>query len=66
MLTIKNLHASIDEDGKEILTLSGHSQEVMSVAFSANGMSALTSSQDGAAILWVAENWREEVPAAGE
>ena len=42
---------------KEILTLSGHTREVTSVAFSPDGKSVLTASQDQTAILWLAMDW---------
>lgn len=39
---------------KEILTLKGHTRQVTSVAFSPDGVLALTGSRDGTAILWLA------------
>ena len=49
-----------DKNGKEILTLPGHTQEVTSVSFSPDGRSVLTSSRDGTAIIWLAESWRDD------
>ena len=46
---------------KEILTLDGHTREVTSVAFSPDGNSVLTSSQDGRAILWLTMPWKEQL-----
>jgi WD40 repeat protein len=40
--------------------LPGHTQEVTSVAFSPDGLSVLTSSRDGTAIIWQAKEWREK------
>ncbi|MDA1014148.1 MAG: hypothetical protein O3A00_06805 [Planctomycetota bacterium] len=45
---------------KEILTLSGHSREVTSVAVSPDGLQVLTASQDGRAILWLTIDWRTD------
>ena len=44
--------------GKEILSLPGHTQEVTSVSFSPDGRDVLTSSRDGTAIIWLANEWR--------
>jgi WD40 repeat protein len=46
--------------GKEILSLPGHTQEVTSVSFSPDGRNVLTSSRDGTAIIWLAEDWTDE------
>jgi WD40 repeat protein/serine/threonine protein kinase len=46
-------------DGQEVLELRGHNQAVTSVAFSSDGVLALTGSRDGTAIIWLAEE-REE------
>ncbi len=46
--------------GKEILTLKGHSQEVTCVNSSTSGRYVLTSSRDGTAIVWLAEDWTKE------
>jgi WD40 repeat protein len=48
--------------GKEILSLTGHEQEVTSVAFSPDGRLALSSSRDGRAIVWLAVDWRDQTP----
>lgn len=40
------------ESGRVVRTYSGHSQDVWSVAFSADGSRILTGSDDGTAILW--------------
>lgn len=40
---------------KEILSLTGHTQEVTAVAFSRVGRRVLSASKDGTAILWLAE-----------
>jgi WD40 repeat protein len=45
--------------GREILTLSGHTQGVTSVAFSPSGHEALTASRDGTAILWLTQDQRQ-------
>ena len=45
--------------GREILTLSGHTQGVTAVAFSPAGHEALTASRDGTAILWLTQDWRQ-------
>ena len=44
--------------GKELLTLSGHKDWVLSVAFSPDGSRIATSSFDGTAIVWDAETGR--------
>jgi WD40 repeat protein len=50
---------------KEILTLKGHDQEVTSVSFSRDGLYALTSSRDGTAIIWLADDqWQRPAVAA--
>jgi WD40 repeat protein/serine/threonine protein kinase len=49
------------QQGKEILTLSSHTQETTAVTFSPNGQFVLTGSRDGTAILWLAVDWK---PAA--
>jgi WD40 repeat protein len=46
--------------GKEILSLAGHAQEVTSVSFSPDGRNVLTSSRDGKAIVWLADDWRND------
>ncbi|MBS0260849.1 MAG: protein kinase [Planctomycetes bacterium] len=43
--------------GKEILTLKHHTKEVTCVAVSADGRYVGTSSRDGTAIVWLAEEW---------
>jgi WD40 repeat protein/serine/threonine protein kinase len=48
--------------GKEILSLPGHTQEVTSVSFSPDGRNVLTSSRDGTAIIWLANEWRKAEP----
>jgi len=48
--------------GKEILTLKGHSQEVTCVNASTSGRYVLTSSRDGTAVVWLAEDWTKELP----
>jgi hypothetical protein len=50
------------ETGKEILTLTGHSQEVTIVAFSPDGRSILTGSRDGTLIVWLTDEWNREAP----
>lgn len=45
------------QKGQEILTLKGHTQEITSVAFAPDAKSALTSSRDGTAIVWLTEPW---------
>ncbi len=50
-----------DQDGRLLLTLTGHEKEITSVAFSPDGLNVLTASLDGTAIVWPAEDWR---PAA--
>ena len=44
---------------QEILTLTGHTREVTSVAFSPNGKLVLTGSRDGRAILWLTVDWKD-------
>jgi len=44
------------KSGRELLTLRGHSEGITSVTFSPNGYYILTGSNDGTAILWLAEN----------
>ncbi|HUG92406.1 MAG TPA: WD40 repeat domain-containing protein [Planctomycetaceae bacterium] len=44
---------------KEILTLSGHNEEVTSVRFSPDGRRILTAGRDGRAILWLTLDWRD-------
>jgi hypothetical protein len=50
------------QSGNELMTLNGHTQEVTSVAFAPDGRQALTGSLDGTAILWPADDWREQPP----
>lgn len=52
------------EETKEILTLDGHTREVTSVVFSPDGRNILTASQDGKAILWLAQEWDAEQKVA--
>ena len=56
---------NVTEDGvplaKEILSLTRHTREVTSVAFSPTGRYILTGSRDGTAILWLARSWEEKV-----
>ena len=47
------------DTGKEILTLTGHTEEITTVAVSPNGASLLTGSRDGKAIVWLAVPWRD-------
>jgi WD40 repeat protein len=44
--------------GKEILTLTGHNEEVTSVSFSPDGQDVLSSSRDGRTILWPSRDWK--------
>jgi len=54
------------EQGKELMTLKGHEQEVTDVGFSevGNGRYVVTASKDGSAIVWMAENWTVAPAAA--
>src|SRR5690606_3519632 len=47
--------------GKEILTLTGHQQEVTAVGFSPTGHDVVSSSRDGSAIVWLAVDWKGDV-----
>ena len=47
------------ETGKEILTLKGHTREITSVSFSDNGRYVVTGSNDGNAIVWLAQTVRK-------
>lgn len=46
------------DKGQEVLTLKGHEREVTSVAFSSDGLYALTGSRDNKAIVWTANDWK--------
>jgi hypothetical protein len=45
---------------KEIMTLKAHSQQVTCVSFSPDGLSVLSGSRDGTAILWLAVDWKAD------
>jgi WD40 repeat protein len=53
------------DQGKEILTLSRHTEDVTSVAFSPDGSQVLTGSRDGTAIIWLSKQWKNPVGVAG-
>ena len=50
--------------GKEILTLTGHTEEITTVSVSPDGGSLLTGSRDGTAIVWLTVPWTEGAPVA--
>ncbi|QDU94934.1 WD40 repeat domain-containing serine/threonine protein kinase [Lignipirellula cremea] len=54
------------DQGKELMTLKGHKQEVTDVDFSqaGNGRYVVTASRDGSSIVWMSEDWSEPQPAA--
>ena len=47
----------LPRDATEILTLTGHSREVTSVAYSPDGRTIITGSRDGRAILGLTVEW---------
>ena len=51
--------------GKEIHTLTGHTQEITTVAVSPDGQSVLTGSRDGTAIVWLTAPVSFSAPAPG-
>lgn len=57
----KNAKAKIwdTENGRELLSLVGHSSDVLCTAFSPNGMLIATGSADGTAKIWDANNGKE-------
>ena len=56
---------SVEGQGKEILTLNRHTEEVTSVTFSSedNGRQILTGSRDGTAVIWLSSQWKTIIPA---
>ena len=53
------------EPAQELLSLTGHRGGVTSVTFSHDGSAVLTSSRDGQLILWQADGWQDEGESAG-
>ena len=52
--------------GKEILTLSRHTEDVTSVTFSPDGRQVLTGSRDGTAVIWLSQDWADKKVLAAE
>jgi WD40 repeat protein len=53
------------ESGKELATLSGHSDGVMSASFSPDGRRVVTASDDNTAKIWDAESGKELATLSG-
>ena len=51
------------QGGKELMTLTGHSQEVTTVAFSTDGKNALSGGADGTIVVWPTVDWKATSPA---
>jgi WD40 repeat protein len=57
--TAKLWDATAGHEGKAILNLKGHTQEVTSVRFSRDGRYVCTGSRDGTAMVWLTTPWQE-------